>query len=73
MDELLKLKQQMIEALQSENESLKHKNNILEMMLKEYSTQVKMLARKNNNQLLLKVSAFLYIFARQQLKTINYD
>jgi FtsZ-binding cell division protein ZapB len=50
MDELLKLKQQMIEALQSENESLKHKNNILEMMLKEYSTQVKMLARKNNNQ-----------------------
>ena len=50
MDELLKLKQQMIEALQSENESLKHKNAILEMMLKEYSTQVKMLARKNNNQ-----------------------
>ncbi len=50
MDELLKLKQQMIEALKSENESLKHKNTILEIMLKEYSTQVKMLARKNNNQ-----------------------
>jgi len=51
MDELLRLKQQMIEALQSENESLKHKNTILEIMLKEYSTQVKMLARKNNNQI----------------------
>ena len=51
MDELIRLKQQMIEALQSENENLKHKNTILEMMLKEYSTQVKMLARKNNNQI----------------------
>ena len=51
MDELLRLKQQMIEALQGENESLKHRNTILEMMLKEYSTQVKMLARKNNNQI----------------------
>ena len=50
MDELLRLKQQMIEALQGENESLKHKNTILEIMLKEYSTQVKMLARKNNNE-----------------------
>lgn len=50
MDELLRLKQQMIESLQSENENLKHKNTILEMMLKEYSTQVKMLARKNNNE-----------------------
>jgi len=51
MDELLKLKQQMIEALQIENESLRHKNSILEIMLKEYNAQVKMLARKNNNQI----------------------
>jgi len=43
MDELIQL--------QKENESLKHKNSILEIMLKEYSTQVKMLARKNNNQI----------------------
>ena len=51
MDELLRLKDEMIRALQNENESLKHKNSILEVMIKEYSTQVKMLARKNNNQI----------------------
>jgi len=51
MDELIRLKDEMIRALQNENESLKHKNSILEVMIKEYSTQVKMLARKNNNQI----------------------
>ena len=51
MDELLRLKDEMIRALQNENESLRHKNSILDIMLKEYNAQVKMLARKNNNQI----------------------
>ena len=51
MDEVIKLKDQMIRALQNENESLKHRNEVLEIMLKESNTQTKMLARKNNNQI----------------------
>ena len=61
MDELIRLKDEMIRALQNENETLKHRNEVLEIMLKESNTQAKMLAKKITTKYFKTTYIFIYI------------